>query len=194
MRCARSEGGLSCPTTETLAAMQRSGMLPAFVRFACTHVAPTGLEIRKNSASLPAAAAVLVHLDLTSFPNSTGPRRQAALYSPADYGLSKVETFDDGWTQVSEPRGGWFMSALLLAGSPKAATICFTDTGGNGASYHATEVLQVQRQADARWTAMQVADRADCRNNPSLEPKSRTTPGGYSGMPKFISHHKMPPR
>jgi hypothetical protein len=193
-RCAGSEGGLSCPTTETLAAMQRSGLLPGFVRFTCSHVAPTGLEIRKTPAALTTAATVLLHLDLTSFANSTGPRRRAGLYTPADYGLSKVETFKDGWTQVSEPRGGWFMSALLLAGSPRAATICFTDTGGNGASYRATEVLQIQRQADARWTAVQVADRADCQNNPPFEPRAQTTPGGSSGVPTFIPHHTMPPR
>lgn len=192
-RCARSEGGLSCPTTETLAAMQRSGMLPAFVSFVCTHLAPTGLEIRKNPAPPPTAAAVLLHLDLTSFANSTGPRRRPALYSPADYGLSKVEAFNDRWTQVSEPDGGWSMSALLLTGSPEAATICFIDTGGRGASYRATEVLQVQRQADARWTAVQIADRADCRNDPPLEPKAQRTPSRSNGVPTFIPHHTMPP-
>lgn len=112
------------------------------------------------------ATTILKHLDLNSFPNSTGPRRQQSLNTPADYGFIKLESFDDGWAQISEPEDGWHMSALLLAGGKKAATVCFLDTGGKGATYRATQVLHVTRGETGHWSAVQVSDRPDCRNNP----------------------------
>ena len=210
-RCAGSAGGLSCSTTETLDAMRRTGILPAFGHFACGHFAPvahleeqvnrptltSSSDVRRQNMQLPAAAtvaaAILQHLDLDSFPNSTGARRQPTLRTPADYGLIRLEAFDDGWVQVSEPDKGWYMSTLVLEGSREAATLCFRDTGGNGASYRATQVLHVQLQADARWTALQIADRTDCRNNPPLPPASQPTQDVSHGAPTFIPHHTMPP-
>ena len=212
VRCSQSKGGLACPTTATLDAMRRTGMLPAFSHFACTHLAPvvslqehvrrpviinsSGIDKRQTSVVPPGAeaTAILQHLDLNSFPNSTGPRRQPALRAPADYGLTRVETFDDGWAQVSEPDDGWHMSAQVLEVSPVSATLCFLDTGGNGASYRATQVLHVHLQADARWAAVQVADRADCRNDPAFHPGAQTTQDDGHGIPTFIPHHTMPPR
>lgn len=103
IRCSRSEGGLTCPTTATLDAMRRTGMLPAFSRFACTHLAPavslqehvrrpavirsSGIDKRQTPVAPPGgkAQAILRHLDLNSFPNSTVPRRQPALSTPSDY-------------------------------------------------------------------------------------------------------------
>ena len=210
-RCAGSAGGLSCPTTETLDAMRRTGMLPAFGHFACAHFAPvahlqehvnrstltSSSEVRRQDVQIApagtAAAVILQHLDLNSFPNSTGARRQPTLRTPADYGLVRLEAFDDGWVQVSKPDDGWYMSALVLEGSQEAATLCFLDTGGNGANYRTTQVLHVQLQADARWTALQIADRTDCRNNPPLPAASPPTQDVSHGAPTFIPHHTMPP-
>lgn len=179
-------------------------MLSTFGRFACSHPAPiahleehvarprviTSVGVRGQNAPVATAAteamAILQHLDLNSFPNSTGPRRRLALRTPDDYGLTKVKTFNDGWAQVSEPDNGWYMSALVLEDSPEFVTLCFLDTGGNGATYRTTQVLHVQLQADARWTALEIADRSDCRNDPPL--------GASPGVPTFIPHHTMPPR
>lgn len=125
---------------------------------------------RTTTTSLATGAAdILHHLDLDSFANSTGPRRQPALHTPADYGLTSFQSFDDGWTEASEPDDSWHMSALLLEGSSKSGTICFVDAGGNGATYRATEVLHVQIGADDRLTATQIADRPDCRNEPPFK-------------------------
>ncbi len=166
-RCATSEGGLSCPTNATLDALHRTAMLPAFTRFACTHAAPGAPH-----GSARQAAAILHDLDLGSFPNSTGPRRQAGLYTPADYGFTSAEAFDDGWAQLSAPADHWHMSALLLDGGAGKATICFVDAGGTGATYRATQVLHVEYGRNARWIARQIADRPDCRNMPPLGVKA----------------------
>ena len=113
------------------------------------------------------ATTILRHLDLNSFPNSTGPRRQAALHTPSDYGLTKIESFDDGWAQASEPGDGWFMSVVVLDGRARASTICFTDTGGKGATYRTTQALRVTLRPSGQWEAAPVADQLGCKNDPA---------------------------
>lgn len=122
-----------------------------------------------TTSSATGAGDILHRLDLDSFPNSTGPRRQPTLHTPVDYGLTSFQSFDDGWTEASEPDDSWHMSALLLEGSSKSGTICFVDAGGKGATYRATQVLHVQTGADDRLTATQIADRPDCRNQPPFK-------------------------
>lgn len=122
-----------------------------------------------TTSSATGAVDILHRLDLDSFLNSTGPRRQPTLQTPVDYGLTSFQSFDDGWTEANEPDDSWHMSALLLEGSSKSGTICFVDAGGKGATYRATQVLHVQTGADDRLTATQIADRPDCRNQPPFK-------------------------
>jgi hypothetical protein len=166
--------GLACPTSRSLDAMARMRMLPAFVRYACTHPAPSSVDVRERPAAVPAMAAgtILRHLDLNSFANSTGPRRQAGLHTPGDYGFVTVEGFADGWAQMGEAGDRWHLSALLLDRHGRSAAICFVDAGGKGARYRATQVLEVTPAANGRWTAVPIADRPGCRNDPPLVPAS----------------------
>lgn len=113
------------------------------------------------------ATTILRHIDLNSFSNSTGPRRQAALHTPSDYGLTKIESFDDGWAQASEPGDGWFMSVVVLDGRARAHTICFNDTGGKGATYRTTQALRVTLDPSGRWEAVPVGDQLGCKNDPA---------------------------
>lgn len=164
-RCARSEGGLACPTTRMLGAMQQQGMLPAFASFTCSHIVPA---VTVSTIHEPQASEILSQLDLTSFPNSTGPRRQSRLHTPGDYGFTKQGKGEGGWARLSEPNGDWSLSALLIEDGRASKTICFVDAGGGGATYRATETLQVKREPDGRWTAVRVGDRPGCRNDPPL--------------------------
>lgn len=127
------------------------------------------------------ATTILRHLDLNSFPNSTGPRRQAALHTPSDYGLTKMESFDDGWAQASEPDDGWFMSDVVLDGRGRTRTICFNDTGGKGATYRSTQALRVTLDRNGRWEAVPIGDQVGCENHPG-------TGAVLSQLPAAASH------
>lgn len=122
------------------------------------------------------ATTVLRHLDLNSFPNSTGPRRQATLHTPSDYGLTRIESFDDGWAQASEPGDRWFMSVYVLDGAKRTRTICFLDTGGKGATYRATKALRVTLDPSGRWEGVPIGDQLGCANHPVTGVASSTSP------------------
>lgn len=113
------------------------------------------------------ATTILRHLDLNSFPNSAGPRRQAALHTPSDYGLTRTESFDDGWAQAGEPDDGWLMSVVVLDGRARVRMICFNDTGCKGATYRATQALRVTLDPSGRW-------KKPCRS--ATRSAARTTP------------------
>ena len=150
-----------------------------------------GAQDASPGVSTARASVILQRLDLNSFANSTAPRRQATRHTPSDYGLTKVERFDDGWVQISRPDSGWLMSALFLEGNATSGTICFMDTGGHGATYQATQVLQVELGSGGRWTATQVADRSDCQNDLRYPSGIGNGPDPRSA-PTFIPHHTMP--
>ena len=145
--------------------MRPTGILVRILTF-CAAGAVAGGARAGGDGPRTGATAILQHLDLDTFPNSTGPRRRRLLHTPADYGFSKLERFDDGWTQISEPDDGWHLSAFLLDRGKASATICFVDAGGRGATYRATQVLRVKLGGNARWAAVQIADRPGCRNDP----------------------------
>ncbi|WP_156363658.1 hypothetical protein [Sphingomonas sp. Leaf357] len=181
--CANSNG-LACSTTQTLAAIERTGLLPSLVQYSCTHPAPIGV-IRKpisTATDAPTSSAIMRRLDLNSFPNSTGPRRKISLHTPTDYGFTNFKVFPDGWAQLSEPNDEWHMSALLLDWKDGVATICFVDAGGGGARYRATQVIRTSLDSGARWKAMQVGDRPDCRNDPRFPVKAGVSVGASGGL------------
>lgn len=140
---------------------------------------PPGVAAGQHAS---AATAILQHLDLNSFPNSTGPRREPTRHTPADYGLAKTESFDDGWAQASEPNNGWHMAVFMLDGEANTRTICFTDAGGNGATFRATQALHVTLDASGRWRAIQVTDQVGCKNRPAFVAVSRP-PSGTGSAP-----------
>ncbi len=131
-----------------------------------------------------AAAAILRHLDLNSFPNSTSPRRKPTRHTPADYGLMKVESFDDGWAQASEPDDGWHMAVFVLSAKANTRTICFTDAGGGGATYRATQALSVTPEASGRWRALSIPDQVGCRNSLALAAAAPQLPSTTSSGPR----------
>lgn len=123
--------------------------------------------------------AVIAKLDLNSFPNSTGPRRQAGKHSFADYGFTEVEKRSDGATLTSTG-GGWVMAFRILSASQKAIKLCLVDQGRmrpgdvRAPSYDARSALIVTRASmtpgeGVYWTAWEVRGGfANCRNAPPV--------------------------
>ncbi|MCI2261816.1 pesticin immunity protein [Xanthomonas indica] len=126
-------------------------------------------------AALPQAGitdAVIQHLDLTSFPNSVGPRRLPGKTTFADYGFVDVTKTADG-ARLLQTDKGWMMRFEVLSADATSVRLCFHDTGlarpgeTRAPSYNATSALLVSKSSHGNWTARQVsAGFADCRNDP----------------------------
>ncbi|MCP9221497.1 hypothetical protein MKP08_01880 [Erythrobacter sp. LQ02-29] len=105
------------------------------------------------------------HLDLSSFRNSTGPRREAGKTSFADYGFTRVEEEANGAT-LYEPDFGWLMSVRILAREGNRMRVCFSDRGMGMARYRAQSALTVDMSGE-RWTAKEVEGGFEgCVNDP----------------------------
>lgn len=76
---------------------------------------------------------VAQHLDFTSFPNSTEPRRRADKKTPADYGFTQIRT-REGCTVLREGRT-WEIALRLLSWTGDHLVVCFADTARNGGTY-----------------------------------------------------------
>ncbi|WP_420010102.1 pesticin immunity protein [Xanthomonas sacchari] len=137
-----------------------------------------GLVALGLSASSPAAPpqagitdAVIQHLDLTSFPNSVGPRRLPGKTTFADF-VDVTKTADGA--RLLQTDKGWMMRFEVLSADATSVRLCFHDTGlarpgeSRAPSYNATSALLVSTASQGMWTARQVpAGFADCKNAPA---------------------------
>ncbi len=76
---------------------------------------------------------VVEKLDVTSFRNSIGPRRQGGKHTFRDYGFVLIQS-GDRRAVVREAGGPWEFIITLLGSEP--VTICLEDKARNGGSYH----------------------------------------------------------
>lgn len=134
------------------------------------------LGLGASSPSAPPQAgitdAVIQHLDLTSFPNSVGPRRLPGKTTFADYGFVDVTKTADG-ARLLQTDKGWMMRFEVLSADATSVRLCFHDTGlakpgkPRAPSYNATSALLVSTASQGTWTARQVpAGFANCKNDP----------------------------
>lgn len=124
------------------------------------------------SAGDNGAGSLVANLDLTSFPNSTGPRRAAGEFTFADYGFTQVE-MTPGGAKLTASDGSWVMSFEIVSNSSGTVEICFHDQaiGRSGQifrpSYNATSALRVTKSPRGKWSAQQVArGYLNCWNDP----------------------------
>ena len=116
---------------------------------------------------------IIKNLNLTSFPNSVGPRRLAGRTSFADYGFVIVKKSANG-ASIFRRDKGWVMSFRVLSVGPRSLRLCFHDRGlgrsGDESvpSYNATSALVVSKSPRGLWAAKQVrAGFASCKNDPN---------------------------
>lgn len=106
---------------------------------------------------------IIRNLDLTSFPNSVGPRRITGKTSFADYGFVRVEKTEDGANLEAEDKG-WIMGFRVISAGPQSLQLCFTDRGEgrpgdvSAPSYNATSALVVSRMPRGTWAAKRVPE------------------------------------
>ncbi|MDH4745182.1 hypothetical protein OMP43_14270 [Sphingomonas sp. CBMAI 2297] len=103
--------------------------------------------------------AVATKLDITSFPNSTGPRRKEGLRTFADYGFTSVAR--DGNAAVLDAADkSWTFRVSILDRGDKAMKLCILDRALNGGSYFSVKPIEVTQGKDGlfRATGNPVAD------------------------------------
>jgi len=95
-----------------------------------------------HAAPEPTPLAIAQALDVSSFPNSTGPRRQEGARTLADYGFTEVEVEGDT-VSLFEPDRSWVFAVRVIAAEAGTATLCVTDRALNGGSYFTVRPLVV---------------------------------------------------
>jgi hypothetical protein len=112
-------------------------------------------------------------LDISSFRNSTGPRRKSGQRHFSDIGI-RPDKFTD--TVASSDDGGqWFYQVRILGKADynkdgvQDVAICFSDAATNGGSYRTTNhyVLQLLdgRAVALAFTEDAIAEAGDCRSS-----------------------------
>jgi hypothetical protein len=118
-------------------------------------------------ASAPAVAGASVSardaaraIDLTSFPNSTGPRRIPGAKTPTDYGFTIAEEHGDGVDLYLADRS-WLLGVRVLTQSGRTLVLCIQDKAENGGSYHTIDPVEFERRSDGllHATGRHVTDR-----------------------------------
>jgi hypothetical protein len=108
------------------------------------------------------AAVIGARLDLTSFANSTGPRRQPNNKTPADYGFTEVSVAD-GWASFVAPALGWRLGVKVLKRWPGRTLVCFADEARNGGSYFTQTTLILTPTTDHLYRAARSPETPACR-------------------------------
>lgn len=100
-----------------------------------------GLAEGAEAVAAGDAASIGARLDLSSFANSTGPRREPGKRTPADYGFA-LPSVADGWASFIAPARGWRLGVKVLKKEPGRTLVCFVDEAQNGGSYfHQTALV-----------------------------------------------------
>jgi hypothetical protein len=128
---------------------------------ACVGVAGASAK----AAETPDPVSVIRKLDLSSFANSTGPRRVPGKRTPEQYGFTKIEA-RNGVAYLTEPDGEWSLSLWLIGQQPGHVLVCFEDQALNGGAYDAESVLDLSLDADELYKAKERPATAACPARP----------------------------
>lgn len=97
-------------------------------------------------------AAIAGRVDLTSFPNSIGPRREPGKYSLADYGFTHMRR--DGNAVEFEPADrSWVLRFTLLYRGGDGVQLCILDRARNGGSYFTVRPVEFRMSSDGLYRA-----------------------------------------
>ena len=158
------------------ACVLKQGILDMNRKFWAVAVAALGMSgpAFASAAEDQAIDAVIANLDLTSFPNSVGPRRIAGKTTFSDYGFVHIKNSASG-TQLISDNPMWIMDFHILGNNSKSMRLCFGDrglgpSGERAPSYNSTSALLVTKAPRGKWQARQmVGGFPTCTNNPPDE-------------------------
>jgi hypothetical protein len=87
--------------------------------------------------------AVAGMIDVMSFPNSIGPRREEGLKTFADYGFTTVELVDRT-VELYEDDRSWMFGITVLDASDSRLVLCRLDKALGGPTYHSQDAMAFQ--------------------------------------------------
>jgi hypothetical protein len=141
-RVVLGDEGYSWIEVKTVAYLLRGGEVGGL---AFAQHSENGLQGGRLESLSPVRVAEL--LDLTSFPNSTGPRREGALRTFRDFGFSDVERDGDS-IRAFEGGRTWMIALTVLERNDERLLLCVVDQALNGGSYFAVAAVEVVLGAD----------------------------------------------
>jgi len=96
------------------------------------------------------ATEVARRLDVTTFPNSTGPERRPDARTLRDYGFTRMEPGDRGdvYLHRDQAEVRWTFGIRVLTWSEGKGMLCISDIAQNGGSYFQVRPLEVEEGPD----------------------------------------------
>lgn len=107
---------------------------PALVALGLLSASTASVEAASLAAMPPDAIAAIV--DVRSFPNSLGPRRQDDLRTFRDYGFTDA-TITGDTVELREQDGSWMFGITILVAGDDHVVLCILDRAIGGPSYDA---------------------------------------------------------
>jgi hypothetical protein len=156
-RVVLGDDGYSWIEVKTVAYLLRGGEVSG-VAFA-QHSEDGRRGLRLETLSAPRVAALL---DLTSFANSTGPRREGNLKTLRDFGFRDLGREGDT-IRAFEADRTWMIALTVLEADDERILLCVVDQALNGGSYFTVAAIEVVLGADELLHATGAAVRhPDC--------------------------------
>lgn len=100
------------------------------------------LSLLSAPAFAEAPQAIAERLDVTSFPNSIGPRREAGRFTLTDYGFTLVEA-NGQMVRFTDAEDGWTFTVTVLDERRGRLRLCVADKAENGGSYDVVKAIEV---------------------------------------------------
>jgi hypothetical protein len=101
-----------------------------------------------HAAKPLSAAEVARRLDVTSFPNSIGPRRRPGARTLRDYEYTRVEIQSRDEVSLYRVRPDWLFSIRILSRSGRKTILCIQDKTLSLGTYDVAKPLEVQEGSD----------------------------------------------
>lgn len=134
----------------------------AAIPFALVVTATAAADVIRLPDLAPEAIAAMV--DLRSFPNSTGPRREDHLRTFADYGFTEV-TVVDGTVELYDEDRSWMFAVTPLETTDDRAILCILDRALDGATYLANDAVAFEIGTEALLVATgEAIEFPECRH------------------------------
>ena len=145
----------------TLSFEVRDGAVQAAAMSQRTEASPTGLSRFKYWSPIIIAE----QIDVTTFPNSIGPRREPQLKTFGDYGFTQSDL--DGHTaRLTDKERSWMFAVSVAEASDERLVLCILDQALNGGSYRTLSAIGFEDGAEGLLVATAEAqDQGRCKTS-----------------------------
>lgn len=120
----------------TLSYEVRGGVVNAMAISQREEASPPGLSRFKYWSPIVIAE----QIDVRSFPNSTGPRRETQLKTFSDYGFTQSDR-EGGTAYLTDKQGSWMFAITVAEATDERLVLCVLDQALNGGNYRSLSAI-----------------------------------------------------